>query len=79
MTETAPIAALNRLYAFKDNAAGLPLPGVQIKINNPDQDGVGEIFIKGDNVMLGYYKNLKLTQEAFENGWFKTGDLGFFD
>lgn len=79
LTETAPIVALNRLYAFKDNAAGLPLPGVQIKINNPDQDGVGEIFIKGDNVMPGYYKNPKLTQEAFENGWFKTGDLGFFD
>jgi long-chain acyl-CoA synthetase len=79
LTETAPIVALNRLYAFKDNAAGLLLPGVQIKINNPDQDGVGEIFVKGDNVMLGYYKNPKLTQEAFENGWFKTGDLGFFD
>ena len=79
LTETAPIVALNRLYAFKDNAAGLPLPGVQIKINNPDADGVGEIFIKGDNVMLGYYKNPQLTQEAFENGWFKTGDLGFFD
>jgi long-chain acyl-CoA synthetase len=79
LTETAPIVALNRLYAFKDNAAGLPLPGVQIKINNPDQDGVGEIFVKGDNVMIGYYKNPKLTQESFENGWFKTGDLGFFD
>lgn len=79
LTETAPIVALNRLYAFKDNAAGLPLPGVQIKINNPDADGVGEIFVKGDNVMLGYYKNPKLTQEAFENGWFKTGDLGYFD
>ncbi|MFN3693799.1 MAG: AMP-dependent synthetase/ligase, partial [Ignavibacterium sp.] len=79
LTETAPIVALNRLYAFKDNAAGLPLPGVQIKINNPDADGVGEIFIKGDNVMIGYYKNPQLTQEAFENGWFKTGDLGFFD
>ena len=79
LTETAPIVALNRLHAFKDNAAGLPLPGVQIKINNSDQDGVGEIFINGDNVMLGYYKNPKLTQEAFENGWFKTGDIGFFD
>ncbi|WP_337872950.1 AMP-binding protein [Ignavibacterium sp.] len=79
LTETAPIVALNRLYAFKDNAAGLPLPGVEIKINNPDSDGVGEIFVRGDNVMLGYYKNPKLTQEAFENGWFKTGDLGYFD
>ncbi len=79
LTETAPIVALNRLYAFKDNAAGLPLPGVQIKINDPDADGVGEIFVKGDNVMLGYYKNTKLTQESFENSWFKTGDLGYFD
>lgn len=79
LTETAPIVALNRLYAFKDNAAGLPLSGVEIKINNPDSDGVGEIFVRGDNVMLGYYKNPKLTQEAFENGWFKTGDLGYFD
>ncbi|WP_337867079.1 AMP-binding protein [Ignavibacterium sp.] len=78
LTETAPIVALNRLYAFKDNAAGLPLPGVEIKINNPDSDGVGEIFVRGDNVMLGYYKNPKLTQETFENGWFKTGDLGYF-
>lgn len=79
LTETAPIVALNRLHAFKDNAAGLPLPSVEIKINNPDSDGVGEIFVRGDNVMLGYYKNPKLTQEAFENGWFKTGDLGYFD
>lgn len=79
LTETAPIVALNRLYAFKDNAAGLPLPGVEIKINNPDSDGVGEIFVRGENVMLGYYKNPKLTQEVFENGLFKTGDLGFFD
>ena len=79
LTETSPIAALNRLYSFKDNAAGLPLPGLEIKINNPDENGIGEIYIKGDSVMLGYYKNQKLTEEAFDNGWFKTGDIGFFD
>ena len=79
LTETSPIAALNRLYSFKDNAAGLPLPGLEIKINNPDENGIGEIYIKGDSVMLGYYKNQKLTDEAFDNGWFKTGDIGFFD
>jgi long-chain acyl-CoA synthetase len=79
LTETSPIAALNRLYSFKDNAAGLPLPGLEIKINNPNENGVGEIYIKGDSVMLGYYKNQKLTDEAFDNGWFKTGDIGFFD
>ena len=79
LTETSPIAALNRLYSFKDNAAGLPLPGLEIKINNPNEYGIGEIYIKGDSVMLGYYKNQKLTDEAFDNGWFKTGDIGFFD
>jgi long-chain acyl-CoA synthetase len=79
LTETSPIAALNRLYSFKDNAAGLPLPGLEIKINNPNEGGVGEIYIKGDSVMLGYYKNPKLTDEAFDNGWFKTGDIGSFD
>jgi long-chain acyl-CoA synthetase len=79
LTETSPILALNRLYSFKDNAAGLPLPGIDIKINEPDENGIGEIFVKGDSVMPGYYKNQKLTDEAFDNGWFKTGDIGFFD
>ncbi len=79
LTETAPILALNQLDNFKDNAAGIPMPGVEIRINNPDGEGIGEIFVKGKNVMLGYYKNPKLTSEAFDNGWFKTGDLGYID
>jgi long-chain acyl-CoA synthetase len=78
-TETSPILTLNRLGNFKDKAAGLPLPGVEIMINKPDKSGVGEVYAKGDNVMLGYYNNNKLTEEAFENGWFRTGDLGFID
>jgi len=79
LTETSPIVALNRLGSFKDDAAGIPLPNLQVKINEPDQDGIGEIYIKGPSVMLGYYKNQKLTDEAFSDGWFKTGDLGCFD
>lgn len=79
LTETSPILALNRLDKFKDNAAGIPLPRVEIKINKPDEDGIGEIWAKGPSVMLGYYKNAQLTDAAFENGWFKTGDLGFID
>ena len=55
------------------------LPGVEIKIDRPDADGVGEVWAKGGNVMLGYYKNDDLTNESFEDGWFKTGDLGFID
>ncbi|NLT51687.1 MAG: AMP-binding protein [Ignavibacteria bacterium] len=79
LTETSPILALNRLNNFKDNSAGLPLPNVELLIKNPDEDGTGEILAKAPNVMLGYYKNPELTAEAFENGWFRTGDLGFID
>ncbi|HUX93645.1 MAG TPA: AMP-binding protein [Ignavibacteriaceae bacterium] len=79
LTETSPILTLNRLNNFKDDAAGLPLPGVQLKIVNADSKGVGEIFAKAPNVMLGYYKNEKLTEDSFQDGWFKTGDVGFIE
>ena len=79
LTETSPILALNQIDNFKDDAAGIPLSGIEIKINNPTPDGVGEIFAKGPSVMLGYYKNDLLTNEVIENGWFKTGDLGYID
>lgn len=79
LTETAPILTLNQLDNFKDDAAGLPLPKVELKIHEPDNEGVGEVYAKGPNVMLGYYKNERLTLDAFEDGWFKTGDLGYID
>ncbi|MGM0739299.1 MAG: AMP-binding protein, partial [Bacteroidota bacterium] len=80
LTETGPILALNRFEAFKDEAAGLPLPGVRLKILEPGEDGVGEVIANGDNVMIGYYKNDRATREAFtDEGWFRTGDLGFID
>jgi long-chain acyl-CoA synthetase len=79
LTETAPILTLNQIENFKDDAAGIPLPGVSIQIHDPDPLGVGEIWTKGPNVMLGYYKNPVQTKDVFENGWFKTGDLGRID
>ncbi len=79
LTETSPISALNRLDNFKDDAAGLPLPNTEVKIDDPDNDGVGEVLIKGKHVMLGYYKNEKLTKDSIVDGWFRTGDLGSFD
>jgi long-chain acyl-CoA synthetase len=79
LTETSPILTLNQLENFKDDSAGIPLPGVSIQIHEPDHNGVGEIWAKGPNVMLGYYKNPALTNDVFENGWFKTGDLGRID
>jgi long-chain acyl-CoA synthetase len=79
LTETSPILTLNQLDNFKDEAAGLPLPGVELRIDSTSEDGVGEVLAKGANVMMGFYKNERATKEAFENGWFKTGDLGFID
>ncbi|HUI63418.1 MAG TPA: AMP-binding protein [Bacteroidota bacterium] len=79
LTETAPILTLNRLDSFKDDSAGMALPGVTLRIAEPDHTGVGEIWSRGPNTMIGYYKNVKATKEVFENGWFKTGDLGLID
>ncbi len=79
LTETSPILALNQIDNFKDNAAGLPLPSVELKIHEPDEEGVGEIYAKGPSVMLGYYKNEAATRDTFDGDWFKTGDIGFID
>ena len=79
LTETSPILALNQIENFKDDSAGFPLPGVSLKINDPDAEGVGEIWARGPNIMLGYYKNEEATRCVFEDGWFKTGDLGRLD
>ena len=81
MTETAAAASINRfqpgLYAF--GTVGLPVSGVQIKIDNPDEEGEGEILIKGPNVMQGYYKQEAETAKAFTaDGWLRTGDIGKF-
>ncbi|NCC75645.1 MAG: long-chain fatty acid--CoA ligase [Clostridia bacterium] len=80
LTECAPILALNRDIDYKDNAAGLPLPGVEIKIVDPDENGIGEIVGRGPNVMMGYYENEEATNEAIDSeGFFHTGDLGYLD
>ena len=79
LTETAPILTLNRLRKFKDEAAGLPLPTVEVRIEEPDGDGRGEIIARGPTVMLGYYKDEAATRAAIRDGWFHTGDLGYFD
>ncbi|HOM66010.1 MAG TPA: AMP-binding protein [Ignavibacteriales bacterium] len=79
LTETAPIVALNRLENPNPLSAGQPLDCCAIKIENPDSEGIGEICVKGGNVMLGYYKNEELTKDVIKNGWFYTGDLGYLD
>jgi long-chain acyl-CoA synthetase len=79
LTECSPILTLNRLRKFKDEAAGLPLPNIQLRITDVDQEGRGEIIAKGDSIMLGYYKNEAATSAALRDGWFSTGDYGFID
>ena len=79
LTECSPICTVNRFNQYKDDAAGLPMPGVSVDIESPSDDGIGEIIVRGDNVMLGYYKNEPATRAVLEDGVFKTGDLGFID
>lgn len=79
LTECSPIVALNRDIRYKDDAAGLPLPNLEVEIAYAGQDGIGEIRCKGSSVMLGYYRNEEATNEVMKGGWFYTGDLGFID
>jgi len=79
ITECSPIVAANRNRYFNEDSVGVVLPCCKVKIDEPDENGEGEILVKGDNVMLGYYKNEEETNKVFTNGWFKTGDLGRLD
>lgn len=79
LTECAPLVAGNTDFFQKDDSAGLPIPNVEYKIDNPNSEGVGEIIVKGPNVMLGYYENEKETRKVLKDGWFHTGDLGKID
>lgn len=79
LTECSPVVTLNHEDAYKDASIGLPAPGVDVKILDADDTGVGEIVVKGYNVMLGYYKDQVRTKEVLKNGWFYTGDLGYID
>ena len=79
LTECAPLVAGNTDFFKKDDSAGLPIPNVEYKIDNPNDEGVGEIIVKGPNVMLGYYNNEEETAKVLKNGWFHTGDLGKID
>jgi long-chain acyl-CoA synthetase len=79
LSETSPVVSANPINKIKIGSVGIPLNGVEVKIFNPDSDGIGEIAVKGDNVMQGYYKNPEQTAKVLHDGWFFTGDLGKID
>ncbi len=80
ITECAPLISCNRNEYRKKGSVGVPIIGEKVKIANPDENGEGEICVKGPNVMMGYYKNPEATAAAFdEDGYFKTGDFGKLD
>jgi len=79
LTETAPVDTFNPEHRAKIGSAGKAIPDVNIEIANPDVKGVGEIMIKGPNVMLGYYHKPEDTEQVLQNGWFASGDLGYLD
>lgn len=81
LTECAPMAALNpdQLKYMRNSSVGRILPGMEVKIENKDEDGIGEICLKGPNVMMGYYNMPEETAKVIKDGWFSSGDLGYVD
>lgn len=79
LTETAPIAALTPDWDTRVGSAGKSVVWDEIKINEPNEKGEGEIFIKGKTVMLGYYKDQEATEAVLKDGWFNSGDIGYMD
>lgn len=78
LTETSPLACIQDAFDTAPESVGKPVDQVNIKINDPDEDGNGEVWIKGPNVMLGY-EDEEQNRNALEDGWFKSGDIGRLD
>ena len=79
LTETSPVISAETDKEKRPGSVGLALPSLQVKIEDKDENGEGEITVKGPNVMLGYYKNEEETKKVLKNGWFRTGDYGYID
>lgn len=79
LTETAPIAALTPEADTRVGSVGKPVVCAEVKIENPNEEGEGEVWIKSSTLMLGYYENEEATNEAVKDGWFNSGDIGYQD
>ncbi|MDP2911282.1 MAG: AMP-binding protein [Candidatus Omnitrophota bacterium] len=79
LTETSPVVSINPLKSPRPGSCGKPVPDVFVEVINKNKEGVGEITVKGPNVMKGYYKDEAKTRSSFKDGWLLTGDLGYID
>ncbi len=79
ITEASPVISVNLPWKHKNESTGPILPEIEAKIVNANSDGIGEIVVRGPNIMKGYYKNEDATNEVLQDGWFYTGDLGKMD
>ncbi|MBA3785095.1 MAG: AMP-binding protein, partial [Acidobacteria bacterium] len=80
LTESSPVLTVARPgNKLLRGSVGKPLPGVEVKINEPDEKGIGEVFARGQNVMVGYFNNEEATEAVLHDRWLKTGDLGRID
>lgn len=79
LTETSPVISCETDQKQRPGSIGLPLDNLEVKIEDVDSEGVGEITVKGPNVMMGYYKDEEATSKVLNDGWFRTGDYGYID
>lgn len=80
LTETSPVIAANNDFVNVTGSVGYPLGGIEVAIDHPDENGMGEILTRSDSVMLGYFEDPEATAEVMDaDGWFRTGDLGTID
>ena len=79
LTETSPVIGVETNENFRVGSIGKTLPHIQAKIEDANEEGMGELVVKGPNVMLGYYNDEEATKEVLEDGWFRTGDLAKID
>ncbi len=79
ITETSPVISFEYDGMTKEGSVGKPIPGVEVRIHDPNEEGVGEVLVKGPNVMKEYFNNPEATEAALVDGWYCTGDLGSID
>jgi long-chain acyl-CoA synthetase len=79
MTEASPVLTVNPMGRSKPGSVGPPLPGVELRIDDADENGVGEIVVRGEMLMRGYLDNPEATGRILRHGWLHTGDLGYQD